>query len=145
MDSKYDQQSHGLYRSEYEHDACGVGMVANLSGEANHDIVEKGMTILKRLMHRGATGNDPETGDGAGLLMRIPHGFFKKVLGKSLTRIPQPKAVREADALAGVRRRGAECAETFGVAMIFGGDGEEGKIEEIVKSEGCEVLARRAD
>ena len=143
MDSKYDQQSHGLYRSEYEHDACGVGMVANLSGEANHDIVEKGMTILKRLMHRGATGNDPETGDGAGLLMRIPHGFFKKVLGKSLTRIPQPKAVREADALAGVRRRGAECAETFGVAMIFGGDGEEGKIEEIVKSEGCEVLGWR--
>ena len=101
--SKYVQQ--GLYRREYEHDACGVGMVANLSGEANHDIVEKGMTILKRLMHRGATGNDPETGDGAGLLMRIPHGFFKKVLGKSLTRIPQPKAVREADALAGVRRK----------------------------------------
>ena len=90
MNGKYEQQ--GLYRSEYEHDACGVGMVANLSGEASHDIVEKGMTILKRLMHRGATGNDPETGDGAGLLMRIPHGFFKKVLGKSLTQ----------------RRRGAE-------------------------------------
>ena len=125
MNGKYEQQ--GLYRSEYEHDACGVGMVANLSGEASHDIVEKGMTILKRLMHRGATGNDPETGDGAGLLMRIPHGFFKKVLGKSLTQ----------------RRRGAECAETFGVAMIFGGDGEEGKIEEIVKSEGCEALAWR--
>ena len=123
--SKYGQL--GLYRSAYEHDACGVGMVANLSGEANHDIVKKGMTILKRLMHRGATGNDPETGDGAGLLMRIPHGFFKKVLGKSLTQ----------------RRRGAECAETFGVAMIFGGDGEEGKIEEIVKSEGCEVLGWR--
>ena len=79
MNGKYAQQ--GLYRREYEHDACGVGMVANLSGEANHDIVEKGMTILKRLMHRGATGNDPETGDGAGLLMRIPHGFFKKILG----------------------------------------------------------------
>jgi glutamate synthase (NADPH/NADH) large chain len=125
MNGKYEQQ--GLYRSEYEHDACGVGMVANLSGEASHDIVAKGMTILKRLMHRGATGNDPETGDGAGLLMRIPHGFFKKVLGKSLTQ----------------RRRGAECAETFGVAMIFGGDGEEGKIEEIVKSEGCEVLGWR--
>ena len=141
MNGKFVQQ--GLYRREYEHDACGVGMVANLSGEANHDIVEKGMTILKRLMHRGATGNDPETGDGAGLLMRIPHGFFKKVLGKSLTRIPQPKAVREADALAGVRRRGAECAETFGVAMIFGGEDEEEKIEEIVKSEGCEALAWR--
>ena len=75
MNGKYDQQQ-GLYRSEYEHDACGVGMVANLSGEATHEIVVKGMTILKRLMHRGATGNDPETGDGAGLLMKIPHDFF---------------------------------------------------------------------
>ena len=45
-------QQRGLYRSEFEHDACGVGMVANLSGEASHTIVEKGMTILKRLMHR---------------------------------------------------------------------------------------------
>ena len=122
MNGKYVQQ--GLYRREYEHDACGVGMVANLSGEANHDIVEKGMTILKRLMHRGATGNDPETGDGAGLLMRIPHGFFKKVLSRAETQ----------------RRRGDEL---FGVGMIFGGEGEEGKIEEIVKSEGCEVLGWR--
>ena len=71
----------GLYRSEYEHDACGVGMVANLSGVASHEIVVSGMTVLKRLMHRGATGNDPETGDGAGLLMKIPHGFFRKVMG----------------------------------------------------------------
>ena len=112
-----DRQQNGLYRSEYEHDACGVGMVANLSGEASHDIVVKGMTILKRLMHRGATGNDPETGDGAGLLMKIPHGFSRKVLGL------------ENDA--------------FGVAMIFGGEGEEAKIEEIVKAEGCDVLAWR--
>ena len=51
--SKYERQQ-GLYRSEYEHDACGVGMVANLSGEASHEIVVNGMTILKRLMHRGA-------------------------------------------------------------------------------------------
>ena len=126
--SKYGQL--GLYRSEYEHDACGVGMVANLSGEANHDIVEKGMTILKRLMHRGATGNDPETGDGAGLLMRIPHGFFKKVLKDVFNAETQRRKERRDDIL-------------FGIAMIFGGDGEEGKIEEIVKSEGCEVLAWR--
>ena len=80
MDGNIDRQRDGLYRREYEHDACGVGMVANLSGEAGHDIVVKGMTILKRLMHRGATGNDPETGDGAGLLLKIPHGFFGKIL-----------------------------------------------------------------
>jgi len=120
MNGKYVQQ--GLYRREYEHDACGVGMVANLSGEASHDIVEKGMTILKRLMHRGATGNDPETGDGAGLLMRIPHGFFKKILGN------------------GERGTGNG---NFGVAMLFGGEGEEKKIENVIKSEGCEVLGWR--
>ena len=85
MNGKYVRQ--GLYRREYEHDACGVGMVANLSGEASHDIVEKGMTILKRLMHRGATGNDPETGDGAGLLMRIPHAFFRKVIAAKNAKI----------------------------------------------------------
>ena len=111
-----DRQQSGLYRSEYEHDACGVGMVANMSGEASHDIVIKGMTILKRLMHRGATGNDPETGDGAGLLMKIPHVFFRKVLGID---------------------------GDFGIAMIFGGEGEETKIESAIKAEGCEVIAWR--
>ena len=74
-----DEQIRGLYRSHYEHDACGVGMVANLSGKATHEIVVNGLTILKRLMHRGATGNDPETGDGAGLLMKIPYAFFRKI------------------------------------------------------------------
>ena len=120
----------GLYRREYEHDACGVGMVANLSGEASHDIVEKGMTILKRLMHRGATGNDPETGDGAGLLMKIPHAFFRKVIGT----LSHAEAQRDGD-------RGENFL--FGVAMIFGGEGEEEKIEAAVKGEGCEVLAWR--
>ncbi len=114
--SEYDRQQ-GLYRREYEHDACGVGMVANLSGAASHEIVTNGLTILKRLMHRGATGNDPKTGDGAGLLLKIPHGFFKKVLG-GLT-------------------------SEFGIAMIFGGEGEEEKIENIVRTEGCEVLGWR--
>ena len=108
-----------LYRSEYEHDACGVGMVANLSGEADHAIVAHGLTILKRLMHRGATGNDPETGDGAGLLLRIPRAFFRKAV----------------PALRG--------AESFGVAMIFGAEGEEAAIEAAARGEGCEVLAWR--
>ncbi len=127
--SKYDRQQ-CLYRSEYEHDACGVGMVANISGEASHEIVLNGMTILKRLMHRGATGNDPETGDGAGLLMRIPVGFFKKAVGK----LSHTEA-----------QRGRERGESFlfGVAMIFGGEGDEEKIEAAVCGEGCEVLAWR--
>ena len=124
--SKYERQQ-GLYRSEYEHDACGVGMVANLSGEASHEIVVNGMTILKRLMHRGATGNDPETGDGAGLLMKIPHGFFRKVLGE----LSHAEAQRGRD------------AESIGIAMVFGGEGEEEKIEKAVFGEGCDVLAWR--
>ena len=107
----------GLYRSEYEHDACGVGLVANLSGKADHAVVEHGMTVLKRLMHRGATGNDPQTGDGAGLLLEIPRGFFRKAV---------PGLPGE-----------------FGVAMVFGGDGEEAAIEEAVRGEGCQVLAWR--
>jgi len=115
----------GLYSPEFEHDNCGVGMVANLSGEATHDIVVKGVTILKRLLHRGATGNDPETGDGAGLLLKIPQKFFQKKL----------------EEVCG--HKGCKAAEPFGVAMIFGGEGEEKKIEDAVKGEGCEVLAWR--
>ncbi len=115
------EQRQGLYRSEYEHDACGVGLVANLSGEASHEIVSSGLTVLKRLMHRGATGNDPETGDGAGLLLKIPQGFFRKFLAA----------------------KGAGENAPFGVAMIFGGEGEEARIEAAVRGEGCEVLAWR--
>ena len=67
MNCKYDrQQQQGLYRSAYEHDACGVGMVADLSNKASHSIVVSGLTILKRLMHRGATGTirRPATAQG---------------------------------------------------------------------------------
>ena len=117
----------GLYRSEYEHDACGVGLVANLSGEADHGIVEKGLTVLKRLMHRGATGGDPGTGDGAGLLMRIPHGFFRKVL-QLPNRLPTEPPNR---------------LTPFGVAMVFGGEGEEAAIEKCVRNNSCEVIGWR--
>ena len=139
MNSKYVQQSdrqqgpQGLYRSEFEHDNCGVGMVANLSGEASHEIVVNGVTILKRLLHRGATGNDPETGDGAGLLLKIPHEFFEKKIGKALGR--KGRKGRKEDAV--------KESTPFGVAMIFGGEGEEKAIEEVVKSEGCDVLCWR--
>ena len=77
MNDEQQDGQQGLYRNEYEHDACGVGLVADLNGAASHDIVTDGLTILKRLIHRGATGNDPETGDGAGILLRIPDEFFR--------------------------------------------------------------------
>lgn len=67
-----------LYDSQYEHDACGVGFLANINGEKNHGIVEQGIEILKNLLHRGATGADVNTGDGAGLLLQLPDKFFQK-------------------------------------------------------------------
>ncbi len=70
----------GLYDPFYEHDACGVGFVANINGEKNHAIVEEGVTILCNLEHRGAIGGDQKTGDGAGMLLQIPDKFFRKIL-----------------------------------------------------------------
>ncbi|MGN0821971.1 MAG: glutamate synthase large subunit [Akkermansia sp.] len=80
-------QATGLYDPKYEHDACGVGMVVDTKAVATHSIVEKGICILERLLHRGATGSDPETGDGAGMLLQIPHEFFKAAAG---VKLPKP-------------------------------------------------------
>ena len=66
----------GLYDPAYEHDACGVGMVADLHGRPDHDIVDRGLTVLERLAHRGASGAEVDTGDGAGILVQIPHRFL---------------------------------------------------------------------
>lgn len=68
----------GLYNSEFEHDSCGVGFVANVKGEKSHSIVRDGIEMLENLEHRGATGSDPETGDGAGILIQIPDPFLRK-------------------------------------------------------------------
>jgi glutamate synthase (NADPH/NADH) large chain len=68
----------GLYDPSYEHDACGVGFVATLNGRPSHAIVRYGIQILLNLVHRGATGSDPLTGDGAGLLIQVPHAFFER-------------------------------------------------------------------
>ena len=61
----------GLYEPSTEHDACGVGFVAHIQGQKSRDIVEQALVILRRLSHRAATGSDPETGDGAGMLVQI--------------------------------------------------------------------------
>ena len=68
----------GLYDPCFEHDACGVGFVANIDGRKSHEIVLKGIQILINLTHRGACGCDPQTGDGAGILIQIPHEFFER-------------------------------------------------------------------
>ena len=69
----------GLYDPAHEHDACGVGFVAHIKNQKSHDIVEKGLEILIRLTHRGASGADPREGDGAGILIQIPDAFFRAV------------------------------------------------------------------
>jgi glutamate synthase domain-containing protein 2/glutamate synthase domain-containing protein 1/glutamate synthase domain-containing protein 3 len=68
----------GLYDPRNEHDACGIGFVASISGHKSHDIIAKGIQVLINLTHRGACGCDPETGDGAGILIQIPHKFFAR-------------------------------------------------------------------
>ena len=70
----------GLYDPRFEHDACGVGMVADLHGRASHGIVDEALTILENLEHRGASGAEPTTGDGAGILIQIPDAFLRSVL-----------------------------------------------------------------
>jgi len=70
------QKDFGLYEVKTEHDACGIGAVVNISGKADHSIVNYGKEILINLHHRGAAGSDETTGDGAGILLQIPHEFF---------------------------------------------------------------------
>jgi glutamate synthase (NADPH) large chain len=79
----------GLYDSRFEHDACGVGFVADLSGRRGHDVVTQALTVLRNLDHRGAKGSDPDTGDGAGILTQIPDEMFRAVTGLGL---PEPGA-----------------------------------------------------
>jgi glutamate synthase (NADPH) large chain len=77
----------GLYDPSFEHDACGVGFVADLSGHGGHDVVTKALRVLCHLEHRGAQGGDPGTGDGAGILTQLPDEFFRAVTGFAL---PEP-------------------------------------------------------
>jgi len=89
----------GLYHPKNEHDACGMGLVASIRGEKSHDIIRKGLEVLINLTHRGAAGCDPETGDGAGILIQIPHVFFARECGELGMQLPE--------------------AGAYGVAMVF--------------------------
>ncbi|GHV05184.1 glutamate synthase [Spirochaetia bacterium] len=78
--SKGLQTGPGLYRKEYEHDSCGIGFVADIKGRVSHDILKRGLDVLERMEHRGAESADNKTGDGSGVLLQIPHEFYKKLL-----------------------------------------------------------------
>ncbi|WP_432064912.1 glutamate synthase large subunit [Streptomyces sp. C10-9-1] len=74
----------GMYDPRNEHDACGVGFVATLTGVASHELVEQALTVLRNLEHRGATGSEPDSGDGAGILLQVPDAFLREVAGIDL-------------------------------------------------------------
>ncbi|MFD7285679.1 glutamate synthase large subunit [Streptomyces sp. NPDC059863] len=74
----------GMYDPRNEHDACGVGFVATLTGVASHALVEQALTVLRNLEHRGATGSEPDSGDGAGILLQVPDAFLREVAGFEL-------------------------------------------------------------
>jgi glutamate synthase (NADPH/NADH) large chain len=80
----------GLYRPQFEHDACGIGLIANLKGDKSHGIVQDGLKILVNLTHRGAVGADPLAGDGAGMLVQIPHAFFTAEAQRLGFTLPEP-------------------------------------------------------
>jgi len=119
----------GLYRPEHEHDACGIGFVASIEGKKSHDIVVKGVQILINLAHRGACGCDPQTGDGAGILIQIPHAYYDRESARLGFSLPSPGE--------------------YGVGMVFLPVDKhdrlicEGLIEKIVREEGLSVLGWR--
>lgn len=85
-------EKQGLYDPQFEHDSCGVGFVCSINGEKSHEIIKQGINVLRHLSHRGAVGADPKTGDGAGVLIQIPHKFLKKECGKIGIFLPVPGA-----------------------------------------------------
>src|SRR6201996_2901193 len=82
----------GLYDPQFEHDACGVGFVVDIKGRKSHKILQHAITVLRNLDHRGASGSEINTGDGAGVLLQMPHAFFKEVARKARLSLPPPGA-----------------------------------------------------
>ena len=80
----------GLYEPSTEHDACGIGFLVNVDGKRDHTVITNGLKILVNLTHRGACGCDPETGDGCGILIQMPHRFFQEEAEKLKFELPEP-------------------------------------------------------
>ncbi|MEU1664147.1 glutamate synthase large subunit [Streptomyces sparsogenes] len=114
-----------MYDPRDEHDACGVGFVATLTGEASHELVEQALTVLRNLEHRGATGSEPDSGDGAGILVQVPDAFLRE----SVSGFELPEA------------------GSYAVGIAFLPDGEAegaaGHIERLAAEEGLTVLGWR--
>lgn len=108
----------GLYRPEFEHDACGIGALAHLKGERSHQMIDDALSVLVNLEHRGGKGLEHNTGDGAGILFQVPHHFFRKEAQKCGHLLPD-----EGD---------------YGVAMLFFPQDDRGvRVAKRVFEEGC--------
>src|SRR6478609_11064562 len=83
-------QAQGLYDPALEKDSCGVGFIADIKGRSSHKLIEDALAILCNLEHRGAVGADPRAGDGAGILVQIPHTFFAKEAKELGFELPEP-------------------------------------------------------
>ena len=119
----------GLYDPAHEHDACGMGFVASIRGQKSHEIIRKGIQVLINLTHRGACGCDPETGDGAGILIQIPHRFFARECASLGFELPAPGAYAVGMTFLPVEKhQRLQC---------------EGILERIVREEGLAVLGWR--
>ncbi|MGE3075539.1 MAG: glutamate synthase large subunit [Dehalococcoidia bacterium] len=79
----------GLYRPGFEHDSCGVGFIVHLKGHRSHQLIDDGLSALEHLNHRGASGSEPNTGDGAGILIQTPHEFFRRECAQLGIRLPE--------------------------------------------------------
>ncbi len=116
----------GLYDPRHEKDACGVAMVATLTGEASHDIVVKALTALRNLDHRGAAGAEVNSGDGAGILLQVPDAFLREVTREAGFELPPARSYAvgtaflpgDADAVAATRRRIEEIADEEGLEVL---------------------------
>ncbi len=80
----------GMYHPDFEHDACGLGIVVNIDGQKSHRILEQALTILENLTHRGARGTEPNTGDGAGIVIQTPHAFLRRKAERHNFSLPEP-------------------------------------------------------
>ncbi|WP_082878035.1 glutamate synthase large subunit [Methylobacillus sp. MM3] len=109
----------GLYDPANEKDACGVGFVAHIKGRKSHDIVEKGLTILRNLTHRGATGYDPKLGDGAGMLIQLPDAFMRKEATRLDITLPAEGQYAVGMIFLPQSRNGREACESIIARIIF--------------------------
>ncbi len=130
----------GMYDPRTEHDACGVGFVATLTGEASHALVEQALTVLRNLEHRGATGSEPDSGDGAGLLSQIPDAFLREVTAFDL---PEAGAYAVGIAFLPAAASDSTGADESAPALDETGPHSVARIETIAAEEGLTVLGWR--